>query len=626
VTSLLSLPFVRSRQAPIAGSRLAVENVRPRVAHGGDLSRPASLLALTVLVVLSDVVRGLAAHKVQSPWILPDELVYSDLARSFAATLGFAVRGVHTTAYSVGYPVVLSAAFFHRSPVAAYDAARWLNAFLMSLAAIPAYLLARRLLSRWLSLLVAGLALLLPSFAYAGVLMTENAFYPLFLTALLVIVRALERSSIARQSLALGTAAVPFFTRAQGGVLVPVFLLAIALLALSSASRSGGGSSFWASAKQEVWRFRFTLAAVILGAGTVSLTQAVRGRPLSAALGVYASTAHGYSATAVLRSIGYHLVDLELYVGVLPFVPATAAVALMLWRRGVDRTARAVAAASAAAIACLVTLVGTIASQPMSEAPGNPPVPAAVHDRYLFYLAPIYFLFFVYWLSRREEFSNRVLAPLVAISALLPLTLPFAHVHTNADFEALALLPWSSKLIAARHVPYAMAAMVLMLSLLLFARRSSVALLAVGLVAVNLWFLGLVAQHEMRAASLRVPTSHASSPGWIDAAVPRGERVAVLWVRDPHWSARTTLNREQALWKDEVFNSSVAGFFYAGRKMSYDLPQEHALIRRGEVLLPSAAAYRYRYLLTTARIHLNGAIVARDRKAGLALYRLADLA
>ena len=85
---------------------------------------------------------------------------------------------------SVLYPLLLAPAYllFDSLPDA-YAAARTINAVVMSLAAIPAYLIARRLLATGLSLLAALLAVALPSLAYTGTLMSENAFYPSFLLA-----------------------------------------------------------------------------------------------------------------------------------------------------------------------------------------------------------------------------------------------------------------------------------------------------------------------------------------------------------------------------------------------------------------------------------------------------------
>ena len=52
----------------------------------------------------------------------------------------------------------------------------------MSLAAVPIYFLARRVLPQRLSLVAAVLSLAIPSMVYTGTLMTENAFYPVFLS------------------------------------------------------------------------------------------------------------------------------------------------------------------------------------------------------------------------------------------------------------------------------------------------------------------------------------------------------------------------------------------------------------------------------------------------------------
>ena len=89
----------------------------------------------------------------------------------------------------------------------AYAAAKDINAVVMSLAAVPAYLLARRLVAPFPALVAAALALLIPSVLYTGMLMTENAFYPLFLLTALVLVLTLERPTPLRQLILLGLCA-----------------------------------------------------------------------------------------------------------------------------------------------------------------------------------------------------------------------------------------------------------------------------------------------------------------------------------------------------------------------------------------------------------------------------------
>ena len=79
----------------------------------------------------------------------------------------------------------------------AYAAVKTINAVAMSLAALPAYFLARRVLPVGLSLFAAVLAVALPSLSYAGEVMTENVFYPIFLAVVLVL-RADARAADAR--------------------------------------------------------------------------------------------------------------------------------------------------------------------------------------------------------------------------------------------------------------------------------------------------------------------------------------------------------------------------------------------------------------------------------------------
>ena len=77
-----------------------------------------------------------------------DEIVYSELAKSFAAHGQFLVRGVPSHGYGFVYPVADRArvAALRRRSRDAYAAAKAINAVVMSLAAVPAYLLARRVL------------------------------------------------------------------------------------------------------------------------------------------------------------------------------------------------------------------------------------------------------------------------------------------------------------------------------------------------------------------------------------------------------------------------------------------------------------------------------------------------
>ena len=89
-----------------------------------------------------------------------DEIVYSELARGIASGEGLSIRG-HPAGlgYGLVYPVLISPAYLLDSLPAAYAAVKAINAVLISLAAVPAYFLARRVLTPGYALVAALLAL-----------------------------------------------------------------------------------------------------------------------------------------------------------------------------------------------------------------------------------------------------------------------------------------------------------------------------------------------------------------------------------------------------------------------------------------------------------------------------------
>src|SRR5437764_13386027 len=69
---------------------------------------------LSLLVAVSVVIRSLLAFRNPAPWIFQDELLYSELAKSFAATGHFAVRESPAPTlggFGVVYPALISPAW-----------------------------------------------------------------------------------------------------------------------------------------------------------------------------------------------------------------------------------------------------------------------------------------------------------------------------------------------------------------------------------------------------------------------------------------------------------------------------------------------------------------------------------
>ena len=74
---------------------------------------------LTPLVVVSAVIRYALSRQAVAPWIMVDELIYSELAKSFASSGQFLIRDHSTAAYGVIYPALISPAWaaFKSSPM-----------------------------------------------------------------------------------------------------------------------------------------------------------------------------------------------------------------------------------------------------------------------------------------------------------------------------------------------------------------------------------------------------------------------------------------------------------------------------------------------------------------------------
>ena len=302
---------------------------------------------LAALVAVSILFRAWLGRQMAAPFIFVDELIYSELARSFAGGGEFLVRGEPSGGYGVLYPVLVSPAYalFDSLP-AAYSAVKAINALLMSLAAVPAYFLARRMLGPGLSLLAALLAVAVPSMVYTSTVMTENAFYPLFLTVALVLTATLERPTAFRQLSLLALALVAFLTRVQSVALAPALVTAPFLLSVFARQ----------PLRRTLSTYRVLLGALFGGGALVVLAQLARGHSPTELLGAYAVVGEAsYSLGNVARFFLYHVAELDLYVGVVPFV------ALAVLSAGARRAPRAVQAYVAATLSLSLFLVLAVA-------------------------------------------------------------------------------------------------------------------------------------------------------------------------------------------------------------------------------------------------------------------------
>lgn len=208
---------------------------RPLTALPAPIER-AGLAAwplLAALVSLNVVVRTALGWLRQTPIYLGDEYLYAELGRSIAETGRPLVRGAASDFPALLQPIVTAPAWLFGDVGTSYHLVQGMGALAMSLAAIPAFWIARRLgLSKGIALAVAALALALPDLIYAGWVIAEPFAYPLVLGAVAAGVAALAQPSRRSQLLFIALAFLAAFARIQFIVLPAVFFGAVLLMGL----------------------------------------------------------------------------------------------------------------------------------------------------------------------------------------------------------------------------------------------------------------------------------------------------------------------------------------------------------------------------------------------------------
>jgi len=557
-------------------------------------------LWLAGLYAVSVVVQLALGLRLVSPWIMVDELVYSDMARSFAATGHFLIRGVHGD-YGFVYPLLISPAYAIFGSIAeAYRWARVVDAFAMSSVVVPAYLLARRVVRPPSALAVAALTVAVPSMVYTGTLMTENAFYPIFVWLAYALVLMLERPTARRQAAVLALCALAFVTRAQTVALVAAVLTAPLVLAWIERGRP-----------RRLAAFRLLYGLVALAAVLVVVVEVARGRSPAEVLGNYSVTSSGsYAAWPAIEWIVFHLAELDLTLWVLPFA---AFIVLVANARHLDRNLRVFAAAATTLAVWLVLEVAVFASQYSQR----------IEERNLFYVTPLFLVALLAWIERGQPKPPRATVAAAGVAVALPGAIPFLRLlNINSQSDTIGLQPWwfvgdawagrSSVAVVAVLTSIALGAAFLWLP----PRYAPLlpALVALGFLAtwlpLELWTHSFPRLSKSAAAQgIGVPDR-----SWIDRAVGRDAHVAVLY----------SGGNRLAVWENEFWNRSVSRVYELGVHLGGDMPETDVSVdrRSGVVHDEHGRPIQERYVLSSARVALVGRPIAEDSSKQLVLYRV----
>jgi hypothetical protein len=590
-----------------------VPRTRAGAFAGWAARRDVLTAALVVFVVVLAGIRIWLAAKIVTPWIMSDELLYSELARSFADDHHFLVRGAFYPVYNVGYSLLVSPAWLAGSMATTYKLAKAINVVLMTLALIPVYFWSQRLLRPAYAVLATALVALLPAFVYTGMIMTENGSFPTVMVAFFVIALMLERPTLLRQLLALASVGLAYFVRAQSLVLVAVLPLAVVIKLVLDARAAEPGRRRRAFARG--WRPYLPLVVLyVVGAAGYVLVQTARGVPLNRGLGAYAgvTTVH-YSFGDVAGWTVEHVAELGLAVAVFPVSALVVLLALAAGRGNENPAERAFLAVATSAVVLVILQVAVYASW----------FSMRVEERYMFFVVPLLFMALALWLDRGlpRPLVPTVVATVAPVALLLALPLrkrlnisitsdtfgfiPLQRLSYHVSIPTVRLLMLAGAIVAAAafaFLPRRVARVVLPSALALY------------LVLTTVQVFRSVRDFDLATRAGLVP----AQLDWIDASLPKGASTGVVFgsTADPFGEA-------QRMWQAEFWNRDV--------KRIYNLGWEPASFSKtaididplsGKLVPRDGKPYPYRYVLAANGLSLAGQVVAD--KAPWRLYEVRD--
>ena len=541
------------------------------------MTRRSELAALVAIVLLSTAFRAWAAVEVPVPWIAPDEMVYGMLGRSLWLHGSLAILGGPTPYYSLLTPLLAGFPLAAFGLGTGYDLLQGLQAFVMSLAAVPVYLWARTLVPRRSALTAAALTVATPVLAYSGLVMTEVLFYPLLVTAAWAGAAAIARPTRATHILLLAAFVAVCATRIQAIVLVPALVTAALLDAWLA--RSWG-------------RLRHQLPAAVGLAVLLAGWAVWRLATGTGALGGYdvvASTS--YSVGAAARFVLYHGASLLILCGLFPLAAVAVKLVEGLRRGEQDEGVRAYLAVTASLSVWVVVEVGAFASRYSDR----------IVERNLIGLAPVLFIGLVLWLARGPDggyvVRGAVAAGALAVLLLLPVR---RYVNVFGVHDALTLIPMfklstSTSLSTMAWVYRAVA--VAAAAVFAFVPRRGLQWVPFALIVALVAASVVSSRFVVDEARAQQRAFLGDDPSWADHA--GGSRIAYLYDGEPSWPG---------VWETVFFNARIDRVYDLNvATVPGPLPQDDVSVRPdGMVVGPPSHLARTRYAIVSNWIKLHG--------------------
>ncbi|MSO58399.1 MAG: hypothetical protein EXQ77_05090 [Thermoleophilia bacterium] len=536
-----------------------------------------------------------------TPTIFTDELELTQISRSIAET-GFPGRRGEAYHFSTLVPW-FTAPFWWISDVGvAYAAIKYFQAFVMTLALVPAYLLARMVVSRPWAVFAGVATAASPALSYAPMFTEEPFAYPISTGALFLCVRAVAAPTPRSVGLAAAVGLVAMYTRSQ--LLALPAALVLALLARA-----------WGSSRARAWRATWDgwdrAGAAALGLGALFAATAFLGSRSQDW-----ATVHATFKDRILEYGSWAGGAFAVGVGLVPAV-ALVAVALLpaaARREPLTNAFALVTTAATLTFGYYAALKGAHLSTVFSS---------LVVERNLIYLGPLAFV-------ATALLLERALAPLrtlLAASGLVTLLVLALPVHRGLDtfpyYEAhgLAILALPNRLLEwplSTVEPLIVALSAVAGSLLVWRRlagpgggkRLAVALASFILVwNVTNEIYAWTGEHDLAA---RIDANLPRAKDWVDQIV--GDESVTIFAQQ--------VTNATGIHSTEFWNRSVKHVWSVEGSAPGPGPTQTPDLADGDgTLWPSPGTP---YVLTFNGVEVQGEVVARVEQLGPQLVRIGD--
>ena len=376
---------------------MAVDLSLPRPAAVERAAAIPARLVLLGIVAASFLLRFVAVLWHTTPLYFPDEYIYGSIARSLGTNGKPLIRSSSAHFPAMLEPLLAAPFWLTHDPELAYRLTQAENALAMSLAAVPVYLLVRRLGGgAWLAPAGAALTVASPDLFFSSFVLADAIAYPLVLGAVYLGVCALSRPTRGAQLAFAALAVLATFARIQY-VFLPLVFVAAALVV-----ERGSVRSTWS-------RFRLS---VLLYAAPVGLAAALGPKRL---LGYYSGVADLHVRPAdIAHWLGTDAMLLAYAAGFALVPAAVVGLVYALWKPQ-TRDECAFAALTVG------VLLGLFAEAALYATNGSD----RFQERYLMVLLPLAFPAVVIWLRRGRPAEHAVAliaVALLALSARVPLS------------------------------------------------------------------------------------------------------------------------------------------------------------------------------------------------------------